>query len=112
MYLACEINYRNTLHTHTNGIKPLGSVVLKSYKILVFILNLILQALFYKNSFTMNYNNPSSENETERPKKRRRRKKHFSPYKKGKYAISKLEEYENYLNHIELLSRGGDLEAS
>jgi hypothetical protein len=40
----------------------------------------------------------------------KKRKKHFTPYKKDKYSISKLEEYENYLNNIELLSKGGNLE--
>ena len=34
---------------------------------------------------------------------RRRRRKNLSPYKKGKYGISKLDEYEVYLNKIELL---------
>ncbi len=52
--------------------------------------------------------NPTEENGTLQPKKRKR-KRHFAPYKRGKYAISKLDEYENYLNHIELLS-GGKLE--
>ena len=52
--------------------------------------------------------NHNLENETPRPKKRR--KKHFSPYKKDKYTLSKLREYQNYLNNIEIMSRGGGLE--
>ena len=56
----------------------------------------------------MNNNSPTEEDEITRSKKRKR-KRHFAPYKKGKYAISKLDEYENYLNHIELLSRGNNL---
>jgi len=56
----------------------------------------------------MKDNNPTTENESSRLKRRRR--KIQSPYKKGKYAISRLDEYEVYLNHIELLSKGGSLE--
>jgi len=56
----------------------------------------------------MKDNNPTTENESSRLKKRRR--KDLSPYKKGKYAISKLDEYENYLNNLELMSRGGKLD--
>jgi len=56
----------------------------------------------------MKNNNPTTENEPTRLKRRRR--KILSPYKKGKYSISRLDEYEVYLNHIELLSKDGDLE--
>ena len=53
----------------------------------------------------------TSNPETDTLLKRRRRRKHLSPYKRGKYAISKLDEYEVYLNQIDLL--GADaLEAS
>jgi len=45
----------------------------------------------------------TSNLETDTLLKRRRRRKHLSPYKKGKYAISKLDEYEVYLNQIDLL---------
>jgi hypothetical protein len=57
----------------------------------------------------MKDNNPTTENESSRLKRRRKRKM-LSPYKKGKYSISRLDEYEVYLNHIELLSKGGNLE--
>jgi histone acetyltransferase (RNA polymerase elongator complex component) len=53
-----------------------------------------------------NYQDP--EEESLHPKKRK--KKRFSPYKKTKYHLSKLEEYENYLNNIELIRNGGNLE--
>ncbi|MCF6347507.1 MAG: hypothetical protein L3J20_04305 [Flavobacteriaceae bacterium] len=56
----------------------------------------------------MKENNPTTENESSRLKRRKR--KMLSPYKKGKYSISRLDEYEVYLNHIELLSKGGNLE--
>lgn len=55
----------------------------------------------------MKENNPTTENESSRLKRRKR--KMLSPYKKGKYSISRLDEYEVYLNHIELLSKGGSL---
>jgi len=61
-----------------------------------------------KLTYNMKDNNPTTENESSRLKRRRR--KIQSPYKKGKYAISRLDEYEVYLNHIELLSKGGSLE--
>jgi len=48
--------------------------------------------------------NFDAEDESLRPKKRR--KKHNKSYKKDKYALSKLIEYENYLTNIELLSKG------
>ncbi len=51
-------------------------------------------------------NNFDAEDESLRPKKR---KKKFKPYKKDKYALSKLIEYENYLTNIELLSKGEGL---
>ena len=53
-----------------------------------------------------NFHDP--EKKSLHPKKRK--KKRFSPYKKNKYTISKLEEYENYLNNIELMRKGGNLE--
>jgi hypothetical protein len=56
----------------------------------------------------MKKNELTDEDKSLRPKKRR--KKRFSPYKKGKYHLSKIEEYENYLNNIELLSKGGELD--
>ncbi len=51
-------------------------------------------------------NNFDAEDESLRPKKRK--KNQFKPYKKDKYALSKLIEYENYLTNIELLSKGGE----
>jgi len=57
----------------------------------------------------MKNNNPTIENES--PRLKRRKRKINSPYKKGKYSISRLDEYEVYLNHIELLSKNGNLEA-
>ncbi len=56
----------------------------------------------------MKENNSTTENESSRLKRRKR--KMLSPYKKGKYSISRLDEYEVYLNHIELLSKGRNLE--
>jgi len=53
-------------------------------------------------------NQQDPEKESLFPKKRK--KKRFSPYKKTKYTISKLEEYENYLDNIELMRKGGNLE--
>jgi len=53
-----------------------------------------------------NYND--QEKESLYPKKRK--KKRFSPYKKNKYTISKLKEYENYLNNIEMMRDGGKLD--
>jgi len=53
-----------------------------------------------------NFQDP--EKESLRPKKRN--KKRFSPYKKTKYHLSKLEEYENYLKNIDLIRTGGNLE--
>lgn len=48
----------------------------------------------------------SESDESLRPKKRR--KKNIKPHKKDKYALSKLIEYENYLNNIELFSKGNN----
>ena len=56
----------------------------------------------------MKNNNPLIENKSLRSKKRK--KKDFSPFKKDKKASIKLEEYENYLKNIQLMSRGSDLE--
>lgn len=48
--------------------------------------------------------------ENDSPRSKKKRKKKFSPYKKDKYAVSKIKEYENYLSNIELLSRGMNLD--
>ena len=53
-----------------------------------------------------NYQDP--EKESLFPKKRKTQR--FSPYKKTKYTLSKLEEYENYLNSIEIMREGRNLE--
>jgi histone acetyltransferase (RNA polymerase elongator complex component) len=47
---------------------------------------------------------------TEEKAKKRKRKNHFSPYKKDKYSLSKLKEYENYLEYLKMISKGGNLE--
>ena len=47
---------------------------------------------------------------TEVETKKRKRKKHFSPYKKDKYSLSKLKEYENYMDYLKMISNGGNLE--
>lgn len=44
--------------------------------------------------------------------KKRKRKKHFSPYKKDKYSISKLKEYENYIDYLRMASKGVNLKSS
>lgn len=63
----------------------------------------------YLLKITLNMNNHQDpEKESLFPKKRK--KKRFSPYKKTKYTISKLEEYENYLDNIELMRNGRNLE--
>ncbi|RPD98542.1 hypothetical protein EGM88_04925 [Aureibaculum marinum] len=51
----------------------------------------------------MNKNFDSEKDGSLRPKKRR--KKNIGPYKKDKYSLSKLIEYENYLSNIELMSK-------
>jgi hypothetical protein len=48
-------------------------------------------------------NNFDAGDESLSPKKR---KKNYKPYKKDKYALSKILEYENYLNNIEFLNKG------
>jgi len=50
--------------------------------------------------------NFDAEDESQGPKKRK--KKQNKPYKKDKYALSKIIEYENYLSNIELFSKGGN----
>ena len=50
----------------------------------------------------MNDNYEAENEESFRPDKKR--KKNIKPHKKDKYTLSKLIEYENYLNHIELFS--------
>ncbi len=50
------------------------------------------------------------DQENDSPRSKKKRKKKFSPYKKDKYAVSKIKEYENYLSNIELLSRGMNLD--
>ena len=62
--------------------------------------------LFNKNTLDMNKNFDSESDESLRPKKNR--KKNIKPYKKDKYTLSKLIEYENYLNTIELFSKGNN----
>jgi len=52
----------------------------------------------------MDNNFDATGDESLDPKKRRNRS-----YKKDKYALSKLIEYENYLANIELLSKGEGL---
>ena len=52
----------------------------------------------------MNKNYNSEKDDTFRQNKKR--KKNIKPHKKDKYALSKLIEYENYLNNIELFSKG------
>tara|TARA_R110002073_G_scaffold4213_1_gene27915 strand:+ start:53565 stop:53732 length:168 start_codon:yes stop_codon:yes gene_type:complete len=47
---------------------------------------------------------------TEEKPKYRKRKKHFSPYKKDKYSLSKLKEYKNYLDYLETVRGQGNLE--
>ncbi len=42
--------------------------------------------------------------------KKNKNKKCFSPYKKSKTSLSKLEEYQNYLDHLKLMSNGRVLE--
>ncbi|MCK0130913.1 hypothetical protein MWU59_05295 [Flavobacteriaceae bacterium F08102] len=54
--------------------------------------------------------NQAYQNPEEQPRSNKKRKKRFSPYKKEKYTLSKLEEYENYLRNIESMSRGYPVE--
>ena len=42
------------------------------------------------------------ERETSRPSKKK--KKHFSPYRKDKYSINKLNGYDNYLDDLDIRS--------
>jgi len=50
------------------------------------------------------------QNQEDLPRSNKKRKKRFSPYKKDKYSLSKLREYENYLMNIESMSRGMNME--
>ncbi|MBJ2173179.1 hypothetical protein JBL43_02940 [Aureibaculum sp. A20] len=54
----------------------------------------------------MNKNYDSENDESFRHKKKG--KKNIKPHKKDKYTLSKLIEYENYLNTIELFSKGNN----
>lgn len=62
------------------------------------------------NKIDLNMKNNDLTTGKESKRVKRRRRKILSPYKKGKYAISRLDEYEVYLNHIELLSKGENLD--
>ena len=42
--------------------------------------------------------------------KKKKTKKYFSPFKKDKYSISKLKEYQNYLDYLETVRNQGNLE--
>ncbi len=42
--------------------------------------------------------------------KKKKTKKHFSPYKKDKYSISKLKEYKNYIDYLDNVRNQGNLE--
>lgn len=44
------------------------------------------------------------EEEQEKSRNKKKRKKHFRPYKKDKYSLSKLNGYNDYLNDMDLLS--------
>ncbi|MET2985417.1 hypothetical protein [Aureibaculum conchae] len=54
----------------------------------------------------MNKNYDSENDDAFRHNKKR--KKRIKPHKKDKYTLSKLIEYENYLNNIELFSKGNN----
>ena len=54
-------------------------------------------------------NNFDHENDATRSKKKKR-KKHFDPYKRDKYTISKLKEYKKYLDYLEMVRNQGNLE--
>lgn len=54
----------------------------------------------------MNKNYDSENDDSFRSNKRR--KKRIKPHKKDKYTLSKLIEYENYLNNIELFSKSNN----
>jgi len=47
---------------------------------------------------------------TEKEFKNQKRKRHFNPYKKDKYSLSKLKEYKNYLEYLEVVRNQGNLE--
>ena len=40
----------------------------------------------------------------------KKKKKHFLPYKKDKYSISKLKEYKNYIAYLDAVRNQGNLE--
>jgi hypothetical protein len=42
--------------------------------------------------------------------KKKKNKKHFLPYKKDKYSISKLKEYKNYIDYLDGVRNQGNLE--
>lgn len=42
--------------------------------------------------------------------KKKKRKKHFLPYKIDKYSISKLKEYNNYIDYLDNVRNQGNLE--
>ncbi len=50
------------------------------------------------------------ENDEKRSNKKKKRKKHFDPYKKDKYTISKLNEYKKYLEYLETVRAQGNLD--